>query len=57
MSEQFLPEIEAAKIIAHAILQLSKSIDKLAIYIAEDEALNYSIGRGLSKIAEAIGNK
>jgi len=51
---------EEAKIIAEPIYKLAEAILKLACAvenlggIAEDKPLNYSVGRGLDKIAEAI---
>jgi len=40
--------------IAVAIKDLAEAVNKLADAIAIDEPLNYSIGRGLNSIAEAI---
>lgn len=43
--------------IAEAIKDLADAIRELAGCIAEDEALNFSIARGLGKIADAIEQK
>jgi len=50
-------DIKQAEILSNAIKDLADAIRELGSRIAEDEPLNYSIGRGFSKIAEAIDNK
>lgn len=42
------------KMIADAIKELAKAVDKLCGSLSQDEPLNYSVSRGLNNIAEAI---
>lgn len=54
-------EVEAAKIIANAILVLADRIKLLADSVsdsaADERSLSWYIGRGLREIAEAIRDK
>lgn len=43
--------------VAMAINGLAKSVQELAGSISTDEPLNYSIARGLDKMAEALGKR
>jgi len=48
---------EQVKMLSEAINNLAEAIRELGDRIANDEPLNYSLGRGLNNIAEAISLK
>lgn len=48
---------EQAKMLSEAIKELAEAIRDLGDRVANDEPLNYSVGRGLKDIAKAIEMK
>jgi hypothetical protein len=47
--------LQAAEMISQSLLRIASAIENTGCRIAEDEPLNYSIARGLQRIAEAHG--
>lgn len=45
---------EQVKKLSEAVLELAEAIRELGDRVANDEPLNFTIGRGLSSISEAI---